>query len=288
MKLGLSLAGGGVKGAAHIGVLKAFEEENITIDYISGTSSGSIIASLYAMGYKSKEMLEIFLKYGNEIKYFEIKSILFLIFGIIFKKKIIIDGFNSGNKIEKIMNMACNKKNIKKINEIRMPLLIPSISLNNGEIYCFCSKKIRNTFSDETTYIDNIEVSKAVRASCSYPVVFKPYKYNGVSLIDGGVRENVPWKYTKLLGADKVISVVFNEILDTKKIDNFFDIAIRSLNILGHELSNYELYGADYILKITSKNISLLDTSKIMELYDVGYYETKRQINKIKKEINCI
>ena len=56
MKLGLALSGGGIKGAAHIGVLKAFEDENIKIDYISGTSSGSIVATLYAIGYKPEEI----------------------------------------------------------------------------------------------------------------------------------------------------------------------------------------------------------------------------------------
>lgn len=285
MKLGLCLAGGGVKGAAHIGVLKAFEEEKINIDYISGTSSGSIVAALYSIGYKPDEILNIFLKYANEIKYFEIKNIIYLILGIILKNKISINGFNSGNKIEEVMNVACNKKNIFNINKVKIPLLIPSVNLNNGEIYCFCSKKLRNTFSDEIKYIDNIEISKAVRASCSYPVVFQPYEYNGANLIDGGIRENVPWKYTKLLGADKVISVVFNEIIESKKMNNFFEVAKRSLNILSHELSNYELNKADYLIKIKYKDISLLDNTKIKILYNLGYHETKKRINEIKKEI---
>ena len=68
MKLGLSLSGGGVKGAAHIGVLKALEEENIKIDSIAGTSSGSIVASLYAMGFHSDEIYTIFKKYCKRIK----------------------------------------------------------------------------------------------------------------------------------------------------------------------------------------------------------------------------
>ena len=69
MKLGLALAGGGVKGAAHVGVLKALEEENIQIDYIGGTSSGSIVASLYAIGFTADEIYIIFKKYCKKIKY---------------------------------------------------------------------------------------------------------------------------------------------------------------------------------------------------------------------------
>lgn len=183
------------------------------------------------------------------------------------------------------MNIACNKKNISNINEIKKHLLIPSVNLNNGEIYCFCSKKIRNVMSDETKYINDIEISKAVRASCSYPVVFQPYKYKDIELIDGGVRENVPWKYTKMLGADKVISVVFIERLTEKKRYNFIDVAAKALDILSHELSNYELSGADYLIKIKHKNISLLDKSKISLLYNLGYCEAKRVIRNIKKEI---
>lgn len=284
MKLGLCLAGGGIKGAAHIGALKAFEEEKINIDYISGTSSGSIVAALYAIGYNADEILEIFKKYSNSIKYFEYKNILFLILGIIFKRKIIIKGLNSGNKIEKIMKIACDKKGITNINKINIPLLIPSVNLNNGEIYCFCSKTMRNTFSDETVFINDIELYKAVRASCSYPIIFKPYKYNEIDLIDGGIRENIPWKYTKQLGADKVISIVFDEIINSKKVDNFFDVASRSLEILGHELSNYELYGADYLIKIKSEKIALLDKSKINYLYNIGYNETKKVLKNIKKK----
>ena len=63
MSLGLALSGGGIKGAAHIGVIKALEENNIKIDYISGTSSGSLIATMYAMGYTPDEMYNLFKKY---------------------------------------------------------------------------------------------------------------------------------------------------------------------------------------------------------------------------------
>ena len=68
MKLGLALAGGGVKGAAHIGALKALEEENIKIDYIGGTSSGSIVATLYAAGYKPDDIYYIFKMYCKNKK----------------------------------------------------------------------------------------------------------------------------------------------------------------------------------------------------------------------------
>ena len=112
MKLGLSLSGGGVKGAAHIGVLKALDENNIRIDSIAGTSSGSIVAILYAMGFSSDEIYKIFKKYCKKIGYIELKNIFKLIYGIFIKKKIIIDGLNSGKKIEKMINEIGKEKNI--------------------------------------------------------------------------------------------------------------------------------------------------------------------------------
>ena len=90
LSIGICFSGGGIKGVAHIGALKAFEEENIKFDYIAGTSSGSIVACLYSVGYNSDEIYEIFKKYINNINYFEIKNIINLILGILIKRKIII------------------------------------------------------------------------------------------------------------------------------------------------------------------------------------------------------
>ena len=141
MSLGLSLAGGGVKGAAHIGVLKALEESNIKIDYIGGTSSGSIVATLYAIGFSPDEIYEIFKKYCKKIKYIEGKNALKLLWGLITSGKIKIDGLNSGKSIYKLINKVCNEKNINYISDIKFPLIIPSVDMNTGEVICFTSKK---------------------------------------------------------------------------------------------------------------------------------------------------
>ena len=285
MKLGLCLSGGGVKGAAHIGVLKALSEEKIKIDYISGTSSGSIVATLYAIGYTPEEIYNLFNEYCKEIKFIEIKNILKLLSGLIIKRKIIIEGLSEGKNIEKIINKACNEKNITNINQIKMPLLIPSVDLNNGKIYMFSSHKNRTTYLNEIEYIYDINIGKAVHASCSYPGIFSPCKYKNKKLIDGGIRENVPWKETKINGADKVISVIFKENVENKKNENIINVITNSIDILYYELSNYELAGADYLLKIKTEDIELLDYSKIEYLYKLGYETTKKEINKIKKLI---
>ena len=227
MKIGLCLAGGGIKGAAHIGVLKALEEENIDFQYIAGTSSGSIVATLYAIGYSADEIYALFQKYAKKIRYVDFKNIIKLIGGLIIQRKIIIDGLTSGEIIEKIIEKACINKGITKIEQV------PN------------------------------------------PGVFSPCNYKQTQLVDGGIRENVPWKELKANGVDKVISVIFTKPLKIKNNKNIIDVVSNSLEIMEHELSNYELEGADILLKIDTKQVSLLETSQMQYLYQRGYKTAK-------------
>ena len=289
MNYGICFSGGGIKGAAHIGAIKALEEENLKFNYISGTSSGSIIATLYAAGYSSDEMLKFFKKYAKKIKYVDPKNILILLINLFIKRKIVIKGFNEGTIIERLLNKELNKKNIKNISDIKKELLIPSIDINTGEINVFISKENRAKYLDNIIYINNVNIGKAVRASCSYPVVFAPCKINGKQLVDGGLRENVPWKLTKEKGADKVLSIIFDEEKNKKNYcKNILEVASNSLGILCHEISNYDLEGADYLLKIKTEKVQLLDYKKIDELYLKGYEQTKNKIKEIKNKLNLI
>ena len=114
MQVGLSLAGGGIKGVAHIGALKAFEEEDIKFEYISGTSSGSIVATLYASGYTADEIYNIFKKYINKIHYIDLINVKRFFKNLFTGNVIVIDGLNSGENINNLINEVCNKKNICK------------------------------------------------------------------------------------------------------------------------------------------------------------------------------
>ncbi len=286
MRVGICFAGGGIKGAAHIGVLRAFEEENIKFEYIAGTSSGSIIATLYSVGYNSNDIYRIFKKYINKINYIEVNNIFKLIIGLLIQRKITITGLNSGKIIGKLINKECIKKNINNIEQINKKILIPSVDLRNGKIYIFSSIKNRGTYSDKIVYINDINIGKAVHASCSYPGIFCPVEYDNTFLIDGGIRENVPWRELKNSGAEKVISIVFENEIKRKKELNIIDVAAKSIDILNHELSNYELDGADYLIKIRTKDIHLLDKDKVDYLYQLGYITAKKEIKQIKDIIN--
>ena len=110
--------------------------------------------------------------------------------------------------------------------------------------------------------------------------------FENTKLIDGGIRENTPWKELKNCGADKVICVCFETEKNALKSEkNIVDVIMSSIEIMGHELANYELAGVDYLLKIKTEKISLLDTSKVEFLYNLGYKETKKQMEKIKQLI---
>lgn len=278
MSFGLSLAGGGMKGAAHIGVIKALEEQNIHIDYISGTSSGSIIAGMYAMGYTTDEMYEIFKNYSKKLNYISIFNILKLIYGIVIEKKIIIRALNNGKMLKKIINEVCQNKNIKCISEVKMPLLIPSVDLNSGTVCVFTSRNYRTSYSNNIVYKSDINLCDAIYASCTYPGVFEPSQFGNMYLLDGGMRENIPWKETKAMGADKVLSVVFKTDIKTPKERNIINIVSGAIGLLSHELANYEIIGTDYLLEIPTKDISLLNSKEVDNLYNIGYESAKTYI----------
>lgn len=157
-----------------------------------------------------------------------------------------------------------------------------------GRLFVFTSfpNNKRSTYSDNIVYKNDINIGKAVRASCSYPVVFSPCKFNNAKLIDGGIRENVPWKELKKIGAKKVLNITFETENNEDCDKNLIEVAGSSIGMLCQELSNYEMEGADDVIKIKTKKIGLLDMSKIQELYQLGYSEAKRNLERIRKVYN--
>lgn len=281
---GLCLAGGGVKAAAHIGALKAFEEEKIKFDCVSGASSGSIVATMYALGYTSDEMWKMFQKYSKKIKYAEWKQILKLILGLIFKREIVIDGLNTGKVIEKIIENICKESNITNINQIKIPLLISMVDVQKGTVYIASSLETRGKLLDNTKIITDIPIGTAVRASCSFPVVFSPCNFGELQLVDGGIRENLPWKSLREIGADEIYGIAFDTIYNEKQCcQNLIDVATRAMELQGRELSSYERDGIDNLILINLKKISLLDNSQINNLYEKGYKQAKKQLKNLEK-----
>lgn len=184
------------------------------------------------------------------------------------------------------MEKACLEKGIYNIKNISKNLFISSVDLDDGTVYLFTSiskqtKETRQNYSNHVEYIYNAPIAKVVRASCSFPGVFSPCNYQNHKLVDGGIRENVPWKELKENGVDKVISIIFPKKLKCKENKNIIDVISGSIELMGQELSNYELEGADYLLKINTLHTPLLDTNQIDYFYRKGYEETKRKIKEI-------
>ena len=204
-----------------------------------------------------------------------------LIGGLICQRKIVIDGLNGGKVVENIIKEICSKNGISNINQIEMPLLIPMVDLKDGTVYIASSKEMRMTLSDNTKYISDIPIGTAVRASCSFPVVFSPCTYKELQLIDGGTRENLPWKGLKEIGAEEVYGIAFNAIYkENDCCSNLVEVAARALELQGRELSTYEKTGIDKLITINLKKVSLLDNENIEELYKNGYEQTKKQIKR--------
>ena len=283
MKLGLALSGGGIRGAVHIGVLKAFEENNIKIDIIGGTSSGSLVAALYAMGYSPIHIYELFKRYGKEITNVGASSIINGVGGYIVNKKFNISGISDGKAIEELYNEFASRKNIFKMSDIKMPIVIPAIDIGDGKEYVFTNKKSKKANKIYDKYITDIPIGSAVRASSSFPGVFCPYEYKKHIFLDGGTINNIPVDEVFAQGADRVITVKFEPIKINNQ-SNVMDIVLRTIDIMGNKIIEDEVKKSDYILEIpTDDEMGFLDSNQIEKCYEFGYKETINKIDEIKK-----
>lgn len=279
MKLGLALAGGGVRGIAHAGALKALEENKIKIDMIGGTSCGSIIASLYAMGYSPYYIYVLFKKYAKEIAGINKVTFATSVNSILLNKRLRLLGLNTGEAIEKIYDNLAGNKGIKKIADIPIPIAIPSVDISESKEYIFTNKKPTNS-KNSKFYIDDISVGKAVRASSSFPVFFSPCEFNQHKFLDGGTLNNVPTIPVKNLGADRVISINF-EADSIDEQSNVMDIVMKTLDIMGNKISEKCIKSSDFLLTIPSDKTGLLDIEKIDKCYELGYNTTINNMEKI-------
>lgn len=280
MKLGLALSGGGIRGIAHAGVLKALEENNIKIDAIGGTSSGSLIASLYALGYSPYYIYILFKRYASEISQINAGPILSGLGNFMKNKKIPLLGLKTGNSIEKAFDELSNRKGIKNIGEItKMPIVIPTVDIGESKEYIFTNNIPKAKKKDK--YITDISIGKAVRASSSFPAVFCPCEYKNHKFLDGGALDNVPVTEVRKQGVDKVIAVNFKAD-DIDESSNMMDVAMRTIDIMGNKISEESLKNSDYILTVRTDKTGLLDTNKLDSCFEYGYKTVMENIKDIK------
>ena len=279
--VGLALSGGGIRGIAHAGVLKALLDNGIKIDVIGGTSSGALIGVLYAMGYTPEYIYEAFKLYSKEIVSLNNNLILSGVSSKIFGREVEIKGFKSGESLEKAYNKMALRKGYKNVGEILdLPVVITSVDIRNGKEYIFTNSvpNVENT----DKYITNIEVGKAVRASSSFPGIFCPCEFEGHSFYDGGILDNVPVEEVRKQGADKVIAVNFKAD-DIENSSNVMDLGMRTLDIMGNKISEKNISSSDFLLTVSTDKTGLFDIEKLDSCFEYGYMAVIENLGKIKQ-----
>jgi len=281
MKIGVALSGGGIRGIAHAGVLQALINNGIHIDVIGGTSAGSMIASLYAMGYSPEEIYMLFQKNAKKIIGANTSPIISGLNSFMNRKKKTISGFRNGESIEKIYDMIAKEKGIETIQQIEMPIVIPSVDIMEAKEYIF-TNKIPKKVIDKSGYITDISIGKAVRASSSFPAVFNPCNIKKHAFMDGGALDNVPVNEVRKQGADKIIAVKF----ESDKIDensNIMDIVMKTIDIMGNKIAEENLNQSDYILNVCTDKVGLLDINKLDKCFEYGYEAVIKNLDEIKQ-----
>ena len=279
-KIGLVLSGGGTKGISEAGVLQFLEDKNISPEIIAGTSAGSIIATLYAMGYSPYYIYLLFKRYARDIINIRSKPIINGITNFIRNNKIGIAGLSDGNEFEKMYDELARKKGFRLIGDIKMPLLVSAVDIGESKEYIFTNCASRKNIKDN--YITEIGIGRAVRASSSFPAIFCPCEYKNHIFMDGGVLNNLPTEELKKVYTGKIISVNF----ESDPVYNDYDIMniiMKTLDIMGNKLSINSLKKSDFVLTVPTDGTGLIDVDKMDICYKYGYEIAIKNIDKIRK-----
>lgn len=283
MRFGLALSGGALRGAAHIGVLKALEENRLFPSWISGASAGSIVASLYSIGYTPGDMEKIALTLKNDLFDPSYAEIILGLVKWVLGKQLPIDGIIKGNKVKKLVDeltKGCG------INEVRVPLAITAVDINNGQTIMFVSNKNGLKDTAHIKYIDDVKIADAVRASIAIPVIFKPFFVHGMRLVDGGVNDGMPITVLKDMGAPKVVGINLGYSGQMRKgVDNIVEIGNQTIDIMAYQITRYTASRADCIINPHIYDVGLADFDKIPECMEKGYEAVVSNLEMIKRAI---
>ena len=237
----VALSGGGVKGFAHLGVLKALEEKNITPDYLAGVSAGAIVGSFIAAGRSPSEVMELI----NEKDFFDFAKVGIPDRGI----------FSLDNMTE---NLKKSLK-VKTFEELKIPFYVGAANIERARM----------------EYFSKGELIKVIQASSSIPILFSPVEINGELYVDGGVFENLPVNPLQKK-ADILIAVNVMPVDLEGRPENITEMAVRTFQ-LKTAVNALELKEkADiYIEPEGIEKYNILNTKYSQELYELGYNYTK-------------
>ena len=281
MGIGVALAGGGLKGLTHIGALQALEELGVKIEYLSGTSSGSIFASFYAMGYSTEQIKEKTMKHYKMLTRIE-KTPLFKTGATYLTSGVArIEGLIPGENIENLVKEISKDKKITNMNQIEIPYAITTVDTISTKECIFLSKEM-NLKNDEIDYIYNAPIATATRASMSFPGVYTPCSYGKYNFIDGGTKDNLPVKVLKDMGATKTIALSF-KIDEYEPKKDIFAILLRTVDIFSLKDVRKAQKEADVAIEIDCQGTTLLEITDADTVIKTGYNTIMKNKEKILK-----
>lgn len=285
-RFGMALGGGGLKGMAHIGVLQILWDNGLKPQYISGTSAGSIIATLYACGTSPYKMQAIVshLSPADYLDYNIMGTLKYLISLVWPTYQAPLEGIILGDKLERLVYALTDGK---KLSEAEIPLAIISCDINSGRKVIFTNQEMEFERSDVVVIKDAL-ISEAVRASVSIPVTFKPKNFAGLKMVDGGLKEIVPSSMAKMMGADYILSVNLGQTMYDSQIKGIPQIISRTLSILTYETSEMEeeIY-SDMTIFPEIQGTRLDDTEAIEKIIRAGRRAMKEKLAQLKRELGA-
>ena len=281
MSLGVALAGGGLKGIAHIGALKALNDLGIKIDYLSGTSSGALIGTIYALGYNTDEILERFLSYYKAMTKIPKKPLFKAGVTYLGSGVAKVEGLINGEDIGNIIKECAKEKNISNMNDLPIPYAVATVDTISTKECIFLSRHY-NLKNDNIDYLYDAPVDIATRASIAFPAVFTPCNYKSYNFIDGGTKDNLPVHILKDMGATKTLGLSF-KIDEYKPEPDLFAILLRTVDIFSLKDVRKAQAEADLAIEIDAAGTSLLVVDDVDKVFKVGYDTIMNNKEKILK-----
>ncbi len=213
-RLGIALSGGGARGFAHAGALKAIEEAGLKPDIIAGVSAGAIAAVLYASGIPADEIMPRFSKKFSDYCKLSIRE---------------GDGFFSLTKMTKFL---VTNTGVENLEDLKIPTYIGATDFDHGVPAVFSSGPL----------------GERVCASCSIPIVFRPVRIDGINYVDGGVLRNLP-AWTIRDKCDKLIGINCSPLTNYRYKKSLFDVAMRTYNLMAKSNQEPDMAMCDLVIK---------------------------------------
>lgn len=286
-KIGLVLSGGGAKGAAHIGVLKVLEENNIPIDFIVGTSIGAYVGGLYALGYNADDVEAIMFNTNFDKGYSD----------FIPREQLRYDDKQRRDDYNITLRLGYSDNTLKMpsgllLGQSTLQVLKTSIGAV-GVLDSFDSLPIpyRAVATDIATskavILDAGSLSQAVKASSTVPGALEPINIEGKLLVDGGIVNNMPIDVAKSLGADIIIAVdIGSPLLDQKEINSTVDVLNQLSNILTINTTDKQkllLTEEDILIRPDIDKISTTDFSQLEKALLLGQNAAENSLAELQK-----